>query len=98
MPVSYACTVCGRALARPGMCVMHGTARGANTTRRGYGYHHQQRRKHLLSLAIGRRCEICGMPMTQGQALDLDHSVPLSTDMTSVGDRIVHASCNRGRA
>jgi hypothetical protein len=36
--------------------------------------------------------------MTAGQPLDLDHTVRLVDDPASTGDRIVHASCNRGAA
>jgi hypothetical protein len=34
--------------------------------------------------------------MLQGQALDLGHSTPLRVDRNAIGDRIEHASCNRG--
>jgi hypothetical protein len=65
------------------------------TTQRGYGWQHQQRRKALLATAIGTRCALCGDVMLAHQALDLDHSVRLVDDATAIGDRIVHASCNR---
>jgi len=35
--------------------------------------------------------------MLPHQPLDLDHSTRLLDDPTAVGDRIVHASCNRAR-
>jgi hypothetical protein len=35
--------------------------------------------------------------MLAGQALDLDHTTPLTVDRSSVGDRITHASCNRSK-
>jgi hypothetical protein len=33
--------------------------------------------------------------MRADQRLDLDHSTPLHLDPHSIGDRIVHARCNR---
>jgi hypothetical protein len=59
-----------------------------------YGWRHQQRRAALLPYAYGRPCPFCHETMYQGQALDLDHSVPVSRGGTA-GDRIAHASCNR---
>ena len=61
---------------------------------KAYGWKHQQRRAALLPWAYGMPCELCGETMYQGQALDLDHSRPLSLGGTD-GDRITHASCNR---
>lgn len=49
----------------------------------------------MLPFADGTACMLCGEVMVQGQALDLDHSTPRALDPGSVGDRIVHASCNR---
>jgi hypothetical protein len=50
-----------------------------------YDWKHQQKRKRMLPLAIGRRCVYCGWGMGEGQALDLDHTT----------DQITHARCNR---
>jgi hypothetical protein len=68
-----------------------------SSTERGYGAAHQKRRKQLLPLAYGTPCPICGLLMLLGQALDLDHSTPISKGGTE-GDRITHAFCNRSRA
>lgn len=65
------------------------------TNATAYGWKHQTRREELLPAAIGTDCPLCGYEMRIGQALDLDHSVPLADDPASVGDRIVHAECNR---
>ncbi len=67
-----------------------------STSQRGLGHVHQQRRKQLLPLAYGTRCALCGAMMQRGDDLDLDHSMPRSRGGT-VGDRIVHSSCNRSR-
>jgi hypothetical protein len=64
------------------------------TTERGLGADHQRRRKALLPHAYGRPCPMCGHPMLEGQALDLDHTLPRALGGT-VGDRIVHSRCNR---
>lgn len=69
-------------------------ARGTRQ-RRGYGSAHLRMRAVLLPLAIGTRCAICNRIMHEYESLDLDHSIPLRIDRHSVGDRIVHASCNR---
>lgn len=60
-----------------------------------YGYQHRQARKRLLPKAYGTPCPLCGLVMLKGQALDLDHSLPLILGGV-VGDRITHAQCNRG--
>jgi hypothetical protein len=52
----------------------------------------------MLGNAIGTPCPLCGQPMLSSQPLDLDHTLPLMDNPYSVGDRIVHATCNRGRA
>ena len=65
------------------------------TTQRGYGYQHQRRRAEMLPVAYGKPCAVCGQPMTADQKLDLDHSI--SVMLGGIGDRIVHARCNRGR-
>jgi 5-methylcytosine-specific restriction endonuclease McrA len=74
-------------------CPEHETYRGT-TTERGYGSDHQHRRTALLPAAYGEICPLCGEVMLPGQALALDHTVPLAEDRSSVGDRIVHAECN----
>lgn len=48
--------------------------RKGNTTRRGYGSHHQRTRARLLPHAYGQPCARCGEPMHQGQELHLDHN------------------------
>lgn len=63
--------------------------------RDSYGWLHQLRRAALLRSALNTACPLCGRVMRRGDALDLDHSTPLVHSTTSVGDRIVHASCNR---
>jgi len=65
------------------------------TTQRGYGTAHQRRRAQLLPLACGEPCPLCGETMTAEQQLDLHHSI--SAMQGGIGDRIVHAKCNRGR-
>lgn len=60
-----------------------------------YGWPHRRRRAALLPRAYGTDCPMCGRTMAAGQALDLDHSTPLVLGGQGVGDRIVHASCNR---
>lgn len=74
-------------------CGSHTTL--VTTTQRGLGADHQRRRAQLLPAAIGTACPLCEKTMTADQALDLDHSTARAIDATSVGDRIVHASCNR---
>jgi hypothetical protein len=74
-----------------------GDRRSMSTTRRGYGWQHQQRRAALLPPAIGTACPLCGELMHAHQALDLHHPVRLVDDPTGVGTQIVHASCNRAR-
>lgn len=66
----------------------------ANTTQRGYGYAHQQLRKRLLPLAYGTLCPRCHQPMLKGQALDLDHEVPLALGGGG-RSRMAHRYCNR---
>lgn len=57
---------------------------------RGYGYQHRKLRAVLVKDAIGKPCVRCGMPMLQGQPLDLDH-----TDDRSGYRGMAHMSCNR---
>jgi hypothetical protein len=84
-------------------CRIHGAVpsnhrcRGLSTTQRGYGWSHQKRRKYLLPRAIGKPCPLCGLVMRADQRLQLDHSTPLATNPNSIGDRIVHATCNARR-
>ena len=94
--IRYACNGCGVVIDRPGRCMDCGPARKSlTTTQRGYGHDHRVRRQALISNAYGLPCPLCGSLMERGEALDLDHSTPLSVDPHSIGDRIVHASCNR---
>lgn len=74
----------------------HERQRGT-ATQRGYDSQHRATRAALLPRFIGLPCAICGDIMQAGDALDLDHTVPLMDDPASKGDRIVHAGCNRGR-
>ncbi len=66
----------------------------------GLGYDHERRRAALLPYAYGKTCPYhgtvptCPGLMRRGDQLDLDHSQPRSRGGT-VGDRIVHATCNR---
>lgn len=64
---------------------------------KGYSYAHRKRRAELLPYAYGTPCPLCGHEMHRGEALDLDHTVPLSLGGRGIGDRITHASCNRAR-
>lgn len=69
--------------------------RAGNTTERGYGHQHQQRRKRLLAAHIdGTPCPYCGEPMLRTDELDADHSTPLTLG-GSVADRLAHSRCNR---
>lgn len=70
--------------------------RHTTTTARGLGSEHQKMRAALLPKAYGCPCPLCGRVMLQGQALDLDHSLPRAFG-GRVGDRITHARCNRGQ-
>lgn len=65
--------------------------------RRGYDKTHRGTRAALLPHAYGTTCQLCGLLMTPAQALDLDHSDPLRRNPNALGDRIVHAGCNRAR-
>jgi hypothetical protein len=91
-----ACTTCGRPCTGP-RCNEHGgNRRNMTTTQRGYGWQHQQLRASLLATAIGQPCPRCHRTMLPGQRLDLDHTTRLIDNPNSRGDRITHASCNRG--
>jgi hypothetical protein len=78
-------------------CPTHARTRGT-TTQRGYGTPHQRRRAQLIPSAIGTVCPLCNEPMLAHQKLELDHTTPLAHDPNSIGDRIVHATCNASRA
>jgi hypothetical protein len=70
----------------------------ANTTQRGYGHNHQQRRKALLPAALGTRCPAHATPrcttwMTDPRLMHLDHTTPLALGGTH-GDRIICKPCN----
>ncbi len=69
--------------------------KGLSSTARGYGAVHRKRRAALLPLAYGKLCDLCGKTMEVGQRLQLDHSQPLALNKNSVGDRMVHGSCNQ---
>ena len=96
--IRYACPGCGVVVNTRGRCVTCGPARKSlTTTQRGYDSDHRRRRSVMVADAVGLPCALCGNLMQHGEALDLDHSVPLSVDAMSKGDRVVHASCNRSR-
>ena len=96
-PILRACVVCGTPVAGSNRCAKHAdTRRSMTTTQRGYGWQHRQRRAALLAQAIGTACPICGQTMQATDKLDLDHTEPLIVNPTSLGNRITHASCNRG--
>jgi hypothetical protein len=50
-----------------------------------YRWEHQQKRKRMLPLAIGKPCILCGGVMLEWMKLDLDHTT----------NSITHATCNR---
>jgi hypothetical protein len=59
-------------------------------------YKQAQARKRLLPYAYDTTCPMCGLLMLEGQALDLDHTLPVILGGGGEpGDRMVHASCNR---
>lgn len=96
--IRRACTTCGRAIDIGAVCPACGPSRKQmTTTERGYGSQHQRLRRAMLHDAIGLLCPLCGSLMLAGEALDLDHVVPLSVDASSRDVRVVHASCNRSR-
>lgn len=92
-----ACNACGHSRPINGACPSCGATprRQLTTTQRGYDHKHQERRRLLITLAWHTDCPMCDQIMLPDQALDLDHSVPLSLNSHSTGDRIVHAHCNR---
>ena len=101
MTLLIACARCGHGLPRDAtVCPQCGQQRRSSSLKRGhargYDHAHRRRRTALLPQAVGTLCSICGELMTEGQALDLHHSLPLVIAPNSVGDVIVHASCNRG--
>jgi hypothetical protein len=63
------------------------------TSKRGYGWAHQQARKRALAaMPDGAPCTRCGGPMwrSQGKLLDLDH-----TDDRTGYRGLAHRACNR---
>lgn len=66
----------------------------------GMGAAHRKKREHLLPLAYGRPCPLCGAVMLADQELHLDHKVPRrmggSSDWSNL--QIVHAVCNLRKA
>lgn len=60
----------------------------------GYGYAHQKRRAWLKARAIGTPCPDCGEMMTTIARMVADHTVPLSTDPTSIADRVHCRICS----
>jgi hypothetical protein len=63
------------------------------TTRRGYGWQHQQARAAYLRAWGNRPCVRCGEAIAPGQPVDLDH-----TDDRRGYNGIAHAACNRSAA
>ena len=98
------CLTCGKAsLTIRGRCAPHEAARLAlldthrgTAAQRGYGAAHRATRLRLLPAAYGTPCPRCKQVMRSDQRLDLGHTVALKHDRNSVGDRIEHATCNRG--
>jgi hypothetical protein len=89
------CIVCG-APSRTYRCALHGgERRSLSTNARGYDAQHKRTRAALLPGAYGTPCPLCHQPMLPTQQLDLDHTI--SAVFGGVGDRIVHARCNRAR-
>lgn len=72
--------------------------RRGTAAQRGYDAKHRAIRARLLPLAYGTPCPRCGLPMLEGQDLDLGHpeDAPLRLDRTSRADHIEHSACNRG--
>jgi len=67
------------------------------TTARGLGYAHQQRRAALLRLHIeGTLCWWCGLPMYRRQGLAADHSRARARGGKQA-DRLLHIPCNAQR-
>lgn len=67
------------------------------TTQQGLGWAHQKRRRVLLALHDeGELCGECWEPMYKSQGLDADHSIERCRGGL-FADRLLHASCNRGR-
>lgn len=64
---------------------------------RAYDHQHKSQRETLLWEAVGQACPLCGYEMRIGQALDLDHEVPISKGGRGGPVRITHAECNRAR-
>jgi hypothetical protein len=64
-------------------------------TTRTYTTAQRKTRARLLPRAYHTACPICAMTMLPGQALDLDHTLPVVLGGTGAGDRITHATCNR---
>ena len=65
---------------------------------KGYDYQHKVTRARLLPKAWGTPCPLCGQVMVKGQALDLDHALPIALGGANAKPntmRITHATCNR---
>ncbi|MDH6111932.1 5-methylcytosine-specific restriction endonuclease McrA [Kitasatospora sp. MAP12-15] len=67
----------------------------ANTTRRGLGWAHQQRRRAEVSADM--RCWICGQPGSEGDPITADHEVPRAQGGGDSPLRPAHRSCNSRR-
>ncbi len=67
------------------------------TTARGLGWPHRQRRGALLRMHIdGSLCWWCGLPMFKRQGLAADHSRPRARGGRQA-DRLLHGPCNSAR-
>jgi hypothetical protein len=96
----FACRLCGKTIPSPGWCAacLPGVRSKRRNSKGGaYGPAHVKRRAQLLAAFVpGTVCDLCNTPMgLDGEKLDLDHTVPHSRG--GVGDRLVHAKCNRAR-
>lgn len=95
------CLDCG-VLSKGSRCPTHTASRAqarelvrGSSAARGYGPEHRARRAALLPHAYGQPCPRCGAPMLHGEALDLDHVVPIAHGGRDGESVIAHAYCNR---
>jgi hypothetical protein len=79
-------------------------ARGL-TTLKGVGHRHRQQREYLLgNLVDGAPCWWCARGLFREPSLNFDHkplaadhSIPRSTGVLSLADRLLHGDCNSAR-
>ena len=73
-------------------------ARRRQTPRdRGYNKAHVAERKRKLPAAYGQICKLCHRVMVEGEAVELDHILPVRLHGPGGPTRIVHARCNSKR-